>query len=233
MKLVKNPTDCPLVPFQVPSLPSISTVKLPLAIWLPTLPKLVLLSALLVPLVLIFSSTFVLVFPLFPYPPPSSLFPGRPPLPFPLPTPLLASLCRFSNFRLLLILTPFPRYSLSLFFLFAAPLVHSSLSLSPSFLPSFLLLNVEKTGLLEDHARKTVIGHGVSLHACVLRPESRGYIGLLSKHPLAHPLIDPNYLSAPEDIDGLIYGIKEARKVNYFLFSHRREVTAILLIKST
>lgn len=55
--------------------------------------------------------------------------------------------------------------------------------------------------------------HGYMIHVCQLRPESRGSIQLASNDPAAHPLIDPNYLSAPEDISVQLAGIDIARKV--------------------
>jgi choline dehydrogenase-like flavoprotein len=37
--------------------------------------------------------------------------------------------------------------------------------------------------MLEDHGRTSVHGHGFSVHACVLRPESRGWVRLASADP--------------------------------------------------
>lgn len=68
-------------------------------------------------------------------------------------------------------------------------------------------------GPLDDHARKTHLGHGFSCHACVLRPKSRGYVGLQSKNPLADPLINPNFLSEPEDMETLVKGVKMMQKI--------------------
>jgi choline dehydrogenase len=55
--------------------------------------------------------------------------------------------------------------------------------------------------------------HGYMLHLCQLRPESRGTIRLASANPADHPLIDPNYLSAPEDIETQVAGISLARTI--------------------
>ena len=55
--------------------------------------------------------------------------------------------------------------------------------------------------------------HGYQVHVCQLRPESRGTIRLNSADPLAPPLIDPNYLSAPEDVETLYRGVKLAREI--------------------
>lgn len=62
-------------------------------------------------------------------------------------------------------------------------------------------------------AAGTMMGHGYSLHACNLRPLSRGHIGLRSADPAASPLIDPDYLSAPDDMRVMIAGVKAARRV--------------------
>ncbi|HYC02510.1 MAG TPA: choline dehydrogenase [Azospirillaceae bacterium] len=67
--------------------------------------------------------------------------------------------------------------------------------------------------LLEDHGRKTVFGHGISIHVCQLRPASRGRIGLKSPDPMADALIDPDYLSAPEDLAVLRRGLRLAREI--------------------
>ncbi|MEP5231689.1 GMC family oxidoreductase [Alcanivorax sp.] len=71
------------------------------------------------------------------------------------------------------------------------------------FLPAFL----------RDHGRKLTPGFGCTIHVCQLRPKSRGRIRLASSDPLAAPVIDPNYLSHPDDILVLREGVKLARKV--------------------
>ncbi|MGQ5701169.1 GMC family oxidoreductase [Sandaracinobacteroides sp. A072] len=55
--------------------------------------------------------------------------------------------------------------------------------------------------------------HGYQVHVCQVRPESRGEIRLKSPDPSAHPVIDPNYLSAPEDADVLLKGVEIARRI--------------------
>ena len=64
-----------------------------------------------------------------------------------------------------------------------------------------------------NHGRSKLDGHGVTLHACCLRPESRGEIRLGSTHPLDAPIIDPNYLASGHDLKILIEGIKRGREV--------------------
>ncbi|HYE52247.1 MAG TPA: choline dehydrogenase [Azospirillaceae bacterium] len=67
--------------------------------------------------------------------------------------------------------------------------------------------------LLEDHGRKLVFGHGISIHVCQLRPASRGRIALKSPDPTRDPLIDPDYLQAPEDLAVLRAGLRMAREI--------------------
>jgi len=55
--------------------------------------------------------------------------------------------------------------------------------------------------------------HGFQMHVCQVRPESRGHVALKSPDPAAHPLIDPDYLSAPADMETLLAGIDTARRI--------------------
>jgi choline dehydrogenase len=50
-----------------------------------------------------------------------------------------------------------------------------------------------------DHARVQPDRDGFTVHACQLRPESRGTVRLASNNPFDTPLIDPNYLAAEND----------------------------------
>ena len=68
-------------------------------------------------------------------------------------------------------------------------------------------------GKLVDHGRTTVFGHGYSCHVCLLKPDSRGSLALASKDPFASPLIDPNFLAAREDLDRLVTGFKQMRRI--------------------
>jgi len=67
--------------------------------------------------------------------------------------------------------------------------------------------------MLEDHGRTSVKGHGYSLHACVLRPESRGTVRLASADAAAPPLIDPAFLSDNRDITLLRDGVRMAYRL--------------------
>jgi choline dehydrogenase-like flavoprotein len=64
-----------------------------------------------------------------------------------------------------------------------------------------------------NHARTVVLGHGVSCHICVLRPRSRGSIRLASPDPFAPPLIDPNFLGNPDDLQRLVKGFRLMRHI--------------------
>ena len=47
---------------------------------------------------------------------------------------------------------------------------------------------------------------GFSMYPILMRPKSRGRISLRSSDPSDHPVIQPNYLSHPDDIKTLIEG---------------------------
>ncbi|MGA3310224.1 MAG: choline dehydrogenase [Xanthobacteraceae bacterium] len=64
-----------------------------------------------------------------------------------------------------------------------------------------------------NHGRTRIDGHGVTLHACCLRPESRGEIRLGSNDPLQPAVIDPNYLASDYDLKILIDGIRRGREI--------------------
>jgi choline dehydrogenase-like flavoprotein len=72
---------------------------------------------------------------------------------------------------------------------------------------------------LDGHARTlrsaafTLWGHGYALHACPLRPASRGHIALRSADPAEPPLIDPNYLAERADMQAMIDCVRAARRV--------------------
>ena len=55
------------------------------------------------------------------------------------------------------------------------------------------------------------IGHGFACSPVGLYPRSRGRIALAGPDPLAAPLIDPNLLSVPEDVQPLVRGIRLIR----------------------
>lgn len=56
-------------------------------------------------------------------------------------------------------------------------------------------------------------GHGFSIGATQLRPMSRGRLTLRSPEPDDDPVIDPGYLTEPEDVAALIGGVRLAREI--------------------
>ena len=69
-------------------------------------------------------------------------------------------------------------------------------------------------GFVMNHGRDNPDeGHGVSLGATQVRPESRGEVRLRSADPFDDPAIDPNYLDEQEDLDVLVEGVKQAREI--------------------
>lgn len=68
-------------------------------------------------------------------------------------------------------------------------------------------------GLVDDHSRKLHLGFGYSCHVCVLRPHSRGEVGLNDANPLSAPRIDPNFLGDERDASALLKGAKIMRQI--------------------
>jgi choline dehydrogenase-like flavoprotein len=69
--------------------------------------------------------------------------------------------------------------------------------------------------LLDQHGRHRLDGFGYTLHACALRPRSRGTIRLASADPAQHPAIRPNYLGDADghDLAMLVEGTKLSREI--------------------
>ncbi len=63
-------------------------------------------------------------------------------------------------------------------------------------------------GIVDDHNRKPHFTTGMSLHVCPLRPKSRGTVRLAGPDVATPPLIDPNFLSDPEDLETLVRGVE-------------------------
>lgn len=63
------------------------------------------------------------------------------------------------------------------------------------------------------HANEAPEQDGFMVHACQLRPESRGTVGLRSADPFDTPMIDPNYLATQEDRRVIREGLKVVRDV--------------------
>lgn len=60
--------------------------------------------------------------------------------------------------------------------------------------------------MVDDHARKPHLGHGISSHIDVLRPYSRGTVSLASNKPHDAPVIDPRFLDDERDLELLVRG---------------------------
>ena len=67
--------------------------------------------------------------------------------------------------------------------------------------------------IVDDHTRKMHLGHGITGHVCVLRPKSRGEVGLNSADPMAPPRIDPQFFSDEADLDRLLGGVRILRRI--------------------
>ena len=61
-------------------------------------------------------------------------------------------------------------------------------------------------GIVDQHGRKLHFVTGMSLHVCGLRPKSRGSVRLGGPDVSAAPVIDPNFLSDPDDLETLVRG---------------------------
>jgi len=67
--------------------------------------------------------------------------------------------------------------------------------------------------MFADHGRTLYRGHGLSVHACLLHPKSVGQLKLASADPMVPPLIDPAFLTHPDDIKTLIQGYRVIENV--------------------
>ncbi len=64
-----------------------------------------------------------------------------------------------------------------------------------------------------DHGRVAVNRDGFTVHACQLRPESRGTVRLRSSDPFEPPAIDPNYLATEEDRRTMRASVRLVREI--------------------
>ncbi|MRV75508.1 glucose-methanol-choline oxidoreductase [Duganella sp. FT92W] len=80
-------------------------------------------------------------------------------------------------------------------------------------LPAPDLQLVFALALVDDHARKIHRGHGFSCHVDVLRPHSRGAVGLVSRDVRDAPRIDPAFLSDERDAALLLKGAKMQQRI--------------------
>ena len=56
-------------------------------------------------------------------------------------------------------------------------------------------------------------GHGYMMTSVLLRPKSRGQVSLRGPDPAAPPVIDPRFFSAGDDLEVILRGLKEARRI--------------------
>ena len=70
------------------------------------------------------------------------------------------------------------------------------------------------------------MGHGVSLHTCVLRPDSRGSVNRAA--PDGAPVIDLGLLRAEGDLERLLCGVKLARAILHQAPLARHGLTEII-----
>lgn len=67
--------------------------------------------------------------------------------------------------------------------------------------------------MVDDHARRFRLGHGLSCHVCLLRPRSRGSVALAGRDPLAAPLIDPAFYADGQDLEDMVRGFRITRQI--------------------
>jgi choline dehydrogenase len=67
--------------------------------------------------------------------------------------------------------------------------------------------------LLDDHGRNQLEGYGMTIHACPLRPTSKGRLSLASPDPAVAPRFQANYLSTEYDRRMMIECARLARKI--------------------
>jgi choline dehydrogenase-like flavoprotein len=67
--------------------------------------------------------------------------------------------------------------------------------------------------IVDDHARKMHLGHGISCHVDVLRPYSHGTVTLRSADPRDAPLIDPKFFSDSRDMETLLAGADMQQRI--------------------
>jgi choline dehydrogenase len=67
--------------------------------------------------------------------------------------------------------------------------------------------------VMQDHARIKPDRDGFTVHACQLRPESRGTVTLASSDPFEPPAIDPRYLAEENDRRTLRDSVRVVREI--------------------
>jgi choline dehydrogenase len=62
-----------------------------------------------------------------------------------------------------------------------------------------------------DHGQADPPGHGLTIGAILLQPESRGTVAAVSADPNGAPHIEANYLADPRDLERLVNGVEQAQ----------------------
>ncbi|MBZ0088736.1 MAG: choline dehydrogenase [Thermomonas sp.] len=73
--------------------------------------------------------------------------------------------------------------------------------------------------MIDDHGRNRLPGDGYTMHACFLRPRSRGTVTLTSNRASDKPRIDPNYLGDPDGFDLKV--MLECAKLSLEIFAQK------------
>jgi len=68
-------------------------------------------------------------------------------------------------------------------------------------------------GIVDQHGRRLHFANGMSLHVCGLRPKSRGAVRLAGPDVSTAPVIDPNFLSDPDDLETLVRGAEIVQRI--------------------
>ncbi|WP_443673967.1 GMC family oxidoreductase [Microvirga arvi] len=66
---------------------------------------------------------------------------------------------------------------------------------------------------IEEGVKPVESGNGCTLNVCQTRPRSRGHIALRSADPSEAPIIAPNYLSDPYDLDTMAEGVRVGQQI--------------------
>lgn len=66
---------------------------------------------------------------------------------------------------------------------------------------------------VEDHGRALKPGYGISCHACILRPHSRGTVRLASADATDAPVIDPQFLADDRDAELLLKSVRKTMAI--------------------
>ena len=78
--------------------------------------------------------------------------------------------------------------------------------------------------LLDNHGRNTLPGRGMTIHACQLRPQSRGEIRLKSANPSDAAAIQPNYLQTDHDLKTMLECVRLSKEIfNQDVFDSSRD----------